>query len=177
MKFHYRTISSYEVLPPRWKIVDPSKEYGTPTDRYLKKVDQFLKDAQSRAGYADSNDLVSLVFANQATEHELTSRQLAGLIEERRALNEQHLRDVQWRLDELMKRRPLRSQGPGSYDDASLTEVERQILNLEFQKRALELALWKDTHELRTTLVDERREGETTRRRINYLAGGEYGGV
>ena len=58
----------------------------------------------------------------------------------------------------------------------SVSEVERQILNLEWQKRALELALWKDTHELRSNLVEERREQDSTRRRIDYLVGGEYAG-
>ena len=45
------------------------------------------------------------------------------------------------------------------------------------QKRACEKDLWKDTEELRSNLVTERREQETTRRRISYLAGGSCDGT
>jgi len=122
-------------------------------------------------------DLVSFVFGNQDLEHDLASQQLAYVVEERRALTQRHLRDVQWRLDELIERRPLRSRSLGAYDGASLTEVERQIHQLEREKRALELDLWRDTHELRTELVKERQEREATRRRMGYLAGGHFGGA
>ena len=176
MKFHYRTISSYRELPPRWRIVgeDAGAEYRNPTNRYLAQVDKSLQEARSYVPSTGS-DIASLVFLNQAMAHEVTSRQLAYLIQERRALTQRHLRDVQWRLDELLERKPFRPQGPGFHDDASLTEVERQILALEWQKRALELALWKDTQELRASLVKERSDRETTRHRISYLAGKDYG--
>ena len=62
-------------------------------------------------------------------------------------------------------------------DDGELNDVERGILDLEKQKRFLELALWRDTQELRTALVDARREGALTRRRVTYLGGGSYGGT
>jgi hypothetical protein len=177
MKIHYRTITSYRELPPRWRIVEEEKDYRSPTDRYLGRVDKSLQEAQSRISYGAGNDVLSLVFGNQAMAHEVTSRQLANVIEERRALTQSHLRDIQWRLDELKERKPFRRQGPFSQDDASLTDVEKGILTLEFQKRALELDLWRDTHELRTNLVNERRERETTRRRIGYVAGGDLGGA
>ena len=176
MKLHYRTITSYRELPPKVRVIGEEKDDRSPAERYLSEVDQSLQEARHHVPYS-GNDIASLVFANQAMTHEVSSRQLAHLIHERRALTEKHLRDLQWRLDQLLERKPLRPHGPGFHDDASLTEVERQILNLEWQKRALELAQWKDTHELRSNLVNERRERETTYRRISYLAGGKYGGA
>lgn len=178
MKFHYRTISGYRELPPKWRILAEERDYRSPTDRYLDQIDASLREARDRVpagGTGEAGDIVSLVFGNQSITHELTSRQLAHLIEERRAITQRHLRDVQSRLEELRERKPFRRQGPFFPDDATLTEVERQILNLEMQKRTLELDLWRDTHELRTNLVNERREQETARRRISYLAGGSYG--
>jgi len=177
MKLHYRTITGYREIEPSIKeVINPDDDLN-PTDRYLNHVDKFVQDAQSRIRYTNPDDIASMVFANQAMGHELTSRQQAELIQERRGLTEKHLKDVQWRLDELMERRPFRPSGPGFYDDHTLTEVERQIMNLEWQKRALELILWRDTRELRSDLIETRRDREATRRRISYLAGGDYGGV
>lgn len=175
MAYHHRTITSYRELPPKWRIIGEEPDRRSPTDRYLDRVDTFLRAAQARTAPSDRNDLVSFVFGNQDLEHELASRQLAYVVEERRALTWRHLRNVQWRLDELMERKPLRSRALGAYDDASLTEVERQIHQLEREKRALELDLWRDTHELRTKLVKERQEREATRRRMGCLAGGPDG--
>ena len=177
MRFHYRTITGYRTLPPRRRIVEEEKDYRSPTDRYLSQVDKALQEAKPQMPYQGENDIASLVFLNQLMEPEVNSRQSAYLIQERRSMTERHLKDVQWRLDEMLERKPLRLRGPGFHDDKSLTEVERQILNLEMQKRALELALWRDTHELRTNLMKERTERETTRHRIGYLAGGGDGGV
>lgn len=175
MKYQLRAIKSYRVLPPRWRIMSEQSDPRSSTDRYLDRVDTFLRSAQARVEPAGADDLVSFVFGSQDLEHDLASRQLAYVVEERRALTQRHLRDVQWRLDELMERRPLRSRALGAYDDASLTEVERQIHQLEREKRALELDLWRDTHELRTELMKERQEREATRRRMGYLAGGHIG--
>ena len=171
IRLHYRTISSYRELPPRCRIIYPEEDSRSPSERYLAGVDSLLGAARARLTYANPYDLVSLVFANQAATHEVASRHLAQLIEERRALTARHLAEVQRRLDELMERRPLRPRWR-SYDDGTLTDVEREILNLEMQKRALEVTLWRDTHELRTAVVSERREQDATRRRISYLAGG-----
>lgn len=177
MKFHYRTITNYRELPPKWRIVDEKKDFRRPADRYLDGVDRSLGEAQSRVSYGAGSDVVSLVFRNQMIGHEISSRQLAYVVEERRALMKRHLDEIDRRLDELRERKPFRRQGPFWIDDASLTDVERQTLMLEFQKRALELDLWRDTHELRTNLVKERQERESTHRRIGFLAGGGYGGT
>jgi hypothetical protein len=176
-RFHYQTISSYRVLPPKWRIIEPEVSKLSPVERYLQQVDQALADARPKPSYQDPDDLVSWVFADQIMTHEVSTRQLAHLIEERRALNQRHLDDVQWRLDGLMERRPLRLRNAFTVDDGELNDVERSILDLEKQKRFLELALWRDTQELRTALVDARREGALTRRRVTYLGGGNYGGT
>jgi len=176
LKLHYRTISSYRELPPKWKIVE-SEPYQKPVDYCLAKVDQTLQEARSRITYNGTDDLVSLVFANQALGHEIQSRQMAELVQERRALTQRHLRDVQWRLDELKDRKPLRPRGPGFVDDGKITDVEKQILELERQQRALEQALWRDTQELRTELTTQRHEQQATHRRMDFLTGGTYAGA
>jgi hypothetical protein len=173
-RFHYQTISSYRVLPPRWRIIEDPEAQLSPVDRYLKRIDEALLQARPRPADGDPSDPVSWVFADQIMTHEVNTRQLAHLIEERRALNTRHLDDVRWRLDELMERKPLRRRDGFTVDTGELNDVERAILDLEKQKRALELALWKDTQELRAALVNERREADSTRRRVSYL-GGNYG--
>jgi hypothetical protein len=172
MKWHYRTISTYREIPPKWKIGGEDDDKRSPAERYLAVVDRSLEAARDRLPHAAAGDIASLVFSNQALGHEIRSRQQANTIEQRRELAARHLRDMQWRLDQLWERKPLRPRGPGFYDDHTLTEVERQILDLEKQKRALELALWKDTHELGAELVEERSEQAVTQRRFRYLAGG-----
>ena len=173
IKFRHRNITSYRELPPRVREIYSESDRLDPTTRYLQQLDRFVQQALPRTNYA-SGDIVAAVFANRSLAHELTSRQLAELIQERRALNEKHLADLQWRLDDLLERKPWRRACSFGYD-FEVTEVERQILDLEKQKRALELAHWKDTHELRTAVMDERKEQEAMRRRMGYLAGGEYG--
>lgn len=175
IRFHYHAIEGYRVLPPRWRIIEDEEAKLNPVDRYLKQLDQALAESRPQPAYRDVNDPASWVFADQIMTHEVSTRQLAHLIEERRALNQRHLDDVQWRLDELLERRPLRRRGAFSIDDGEVNDVERGILDLEKQKRALELTLWRDTQELRSTLVNERREAALTRRRVSYLVGSSDG--
>ena len=175
--FHYRTIEGYRILPPRVRVIEDADAQLSPVDRYLKRVDQSIAQARPQPAYGSPEDLVSWIFADQIMTHEVSTRQLAHLIEERRALHQRHLDDVRWRHDELMERKPLRRRTAFTVDDGEINDVERNLLDLEKQKRALELALWKDTQELRVTLMTERREGELTRRRVTYLGGGSYGGA
>lgn len=170
-RLHYQTISSYRVLPPRWRIVEEEAYKTPPPERYLQQVDELLASTREATRPGDGEDLVSWVFANQAMTHEVSTRQLAGLIEERRALTQRHLEDVRWRLDELVERRPLRRRGPFAVDDGEVNSIEREILNLEKEQRLLELSLWRDTQELRGELVKQRQEAEQTRRRIGYMSG------
>ncbi|MBP7936870.1 MAG: hypothetical protein KA354_19690 [Phycisphaerae bacterium] len=176
-RFHYQTISSYRILPPKVRIIEDEDSRRTPVERYLDHVDQFLARSRPHTMYGGPGDPVSWVFGNQMASHEVSARHFAELVEERRALTQRHLRDIQWRLDELWERRPLRRRGPFMYDDGELNDVEREILELEKEKRALQINLWRDTQELRSTLVTERREADNTRRRIDYLAGGSSAGA
>jgi hypothetical protein len=172
---NYRhTITSYRELPPRMRIVYPEDCGKDPVDRYLEKLDQTLGHAD-RYAQVDPSDLVSLVFANRAAQHELTSRQAASLIHERAELAKRHLADIQQRLDELAERRPLRRPyGPAAFRDRTEAELERQILDLEKQRRDVQITLWRDTLDLRKELVTERGEYRATRRRIDFLGGGTH---
>ncbi len=175
IRLHYRTITGYTILPARCREVLPPRDDRSPTEKYLWQVDALIDQTQSRLGPATPDDLVSLVFANQAVTAELGTHQLAGLIEEHRALTQRQIEDIQRELEELRARKPFRPRYmPG--DDGTLTEIERVIFDLEKQQRALELTLWRDTQKLRTSLVTQRREQDATQRRITYLLGGSDGG-
>ena len=58
-----------------------------------------------------------------------------------------------------------------------VNSIERQIVDLERQEHDVELGLWKDTLELRSSLLNERGDYQATRRRINLLSGGDYGRI
>lgn len=174
-KFHYRTIDGYRILPPKFREIVLPKDERSPTEKYLSQVDTLINDTQSRVAPALPDDLVSLVFGNQTVTSELGTHQLAELIQERRALADRQIKDVQERLEELRRRRPF--QPAYATGDSQLTEIERQMFDLERQQRALELALWKDTQELRATLVTQRREQDLTGRRLRHLMGVGYGAV
>jgi hypothetical protein len=178
IRLHYRTIRSYRELPPRWRYVEDLWDRNDP-ERYLGQMDQLLHDAQAKAtpAWADRSygtDLVSMVFANQTVGHEIGSRHLADLIAERRRLADKHLRDLQWRLDALLERRPLRSLhfSLAPQQEKLANELERQILDLERQKRDVQITLWRDTLELRRALLTERQENAETQKRMAYLAPG-----
>ena len=171
MNYH-RTITSYRELPPRMRIIYPEGYGKDPVDQYLERLDETLGHAD-RYAQADPADLVSLVFANRASQHELTSRQAASLIHERAQLAQRHLADIQRRLDELAERRPLRrAYGAVGFRDRIEAELERQILDLEKQRRDVQITLWRDTLDLRKDLVTERGEYQATRRRMDFLGGG-----
>jgi hypothetical protein len=171
---HYQRISSYRELPPRWKIVQ-SEDSQSP-ERYISRIDQTLKEVQDRLGVSDADytsNLVAAVFGNQMVQHEVNSQHLAHVIQERRALAKKHLEAIQWRLDPLLEQRPIRSPNMlrSPQEDRAASEMERQILDLERQKRDVERALWLDILELRAGLNTERQEAGSTRRRIGYLGG------
>ena len=145
--------------------------------RYLQHVDDAMDEAYPQRTYGGADtDLVGMVFANQTRTHAVGSHQLATMIVERYRLAEKHLRDIQWRLDELMPQRIV----PTPYavrvqDDRRQRDIQRQILDLENQKRDAQLTLWRDTTDLRKELSDERREYRETQSRISYLTENAYG--
>jgi 5-methyltetrahydrofolate--homocysteine methyltransferase len=56
MKRHYRTISSYRVLPPKWKIIGEDEDRRSPAERYLAKVDRSLEAARENRFKIDWRD-------------------------------------------------------------------------------------------------------------------------
>lgn len=175
IRFHYSTISSYRELPPRWSLVPREGDGVHSADDYLQQVDQLLQDTRTRVSApatAYGSDLVATIFSNQAATHEVSSRHSATLIDERRALARRHLSDIQWRLDALLERRPLRRPYAISVpqQEKLANDLERQILDLEKQKRDVQVTLWRDTLELRQALLEERGEYADTRRRMAYLS-------
>jgi len=170
----YRSrITSYRPLPPKWQIIYPRDCANSSAERYLQELDVSLESGQSKLVPEITGDIVSLVFANQLLSRQSTSYQLASLIHERRGLAQKHLSDLQWRLDALLARRPLRRGYGGipAQQEKLSSDLERQILDLERQKREVQLNLWRDTLELRQSVVSERQEYGETRRRMHYLAG------
>jgi len=169
-----RTITSYRVLPPKARIIYPEGSKLTPQQRELQSVDTLLEQVQPRMSVSNyaMDDILSRVFANQVAEHAGRSSNLAHLIAHRYTLAQKHLSDIQCRLDEMLDRKPLRLEGLGFYDDHRLTEVEKQILDLERQQRAIQTHLWRDVLDLRKELLDERREYRATQNRMNFLGGG-----
>ena len=59
MKLHYRTISSYRVLPSRWKIVRNDEDRRSLADRHLAAVDQQLVATREGLPQAASGDIAS----------------------------------------------------------------------------------------------------------------------
>ena len=110
MKSHYRTITSYKVLPPRIRIIYPEGSELSPVERNLRSADALLDSAESRVQQPGQGPchLVSQVFNSQAAIHVSNSIHSAELIAGREALAQKQLADIQWRLDELLARKPLR---------------------------------------------------------------------
>lgn len=123
----------------------PAKNYQehinfNQTDNYLREVDKLLEKAQQPCT-GSSDDLVSAVFANQATRHYLSSYQLARLIHERTILAERHKRDIQHRLGEMFEARSITKMLNPIDGGRRLSAVERSILDLERQEHEVELGL------------------------------------
>ena len=171
LKYRSQPITSYRILPPKWRIIEP--EDRSSASYHLEQADAAVRDAGPSNSYNDAGDILSLVFDSQLRKHDLSSQQLAAVIADRQSLLQRHLDDIKWRLDELMRQRPLRT--GYALQEGKLSDVERQLLDLEKQKRALELAMWRDTNELKGELMAQRLDREDLRRRIGYLAGDSYG--
>lgn len=172
-KLHYRPVTGYRELPAKARIIYPEDRDLSETQRYLGHVDKAITThTHSGTDNGSPQNLVSWVFRNQTAQRAIRSYQLASILSERRELARRQLRDLKWRLNELQDRKPLRLKGPAFEDDFKLTDVEKQILDLEKQQRSLELELWRDSLDPRQRLVEERREYQATRSRIGYLTGG-----
>jgi hypothetical protein len=175
IRIHYRPVQEIRALPSRIRIIEPELDPTTPVDRYLGAIDQAISAAHPAPQYEGLFDIAATVFGNQQAQHETKTRHLAHLIYERLALGKRQLQDVDQSIEHLRGQIPLRPRGPGHYVDGTLNEAERLIFDLERQKRALELTLWRDTVELRTSVLTERVEQHALRRRLSVLGGGLYG--
>lgn len=140
--------------------------------RYVGKLDESLRTLGTASMYAGGTDLLSLVFSNQAIARDVSSRQLAELITERQALARKHLEDLYEKIEEVSSRRPLPLRYAVNAKDREqqLNQLERQLADMEKQKREVQVSLWRDTLELRQSLLTERREYAETRRRMSYLS-------
>jgi len=173
-KHQFKRPISYRVLPPRWRIVEPEEPSRQSPEQYLQRFDRDANTAYSEnaEGYSTSDDLVSFVFGNQLRDHAANSHAQARLIVDRLRLTRQHLADVQWRLDQIAERKPISVPG-----DGKLSDVEKQIIDLEKQKRQIQLNEWRDLLDLRKAVAEERRAYHNVTARMNYLAGGYDGGA
>ncbi len=140
---------------------------------YLQRVDRMLENI--RQPYEkETFDIPSTVFANQTAEHALNSYHLAGLIQHRREMAKKHLADIKFRLDDLLDDKSITKMLNLASDSNKLTNIERQILDLEKQQRDIQCSLWKDTLELQSSLLQERSEYQATKRRARFLGGEGY---
>ena len=178
-QYNYATLGRYHQYKVSWRYL-PRENYlysnPNPADRYLKEVDKLL-ERTLRPYTGSSDDLVSVVFANQAAKHQLSSYQLAGLIQERREMAGRHKKDIGSRLMDMFEARSITRMLNPADGGRRVSGIERQIVDLERQEHDVELGLWKDTLELRSTLLNERGDYQATRRRINLLSGGDYGRI
>lgn len=173
--FKYQTVTSYRTLPPKWRIIEPK---GPPTTgrEYLAQLDAGLearsKDAHRPAAGedADAADIVDQVFANQMRQKGAASYALASMITERQVAARRHRSDIKWRLEQLMKHRPL-----VRVIDGQINDVEKQIFDLEKQLRLVDVTEWRDLLDLRKAIAEQRQEYHATRARMDFLAGGYAG--
>lgn len=165
-RIHYQTITAYRVLPPKWRIL-PSAEPIPAFDAFDRADDAY--ESGLSATSLDSPavpDLLSLILGRQATEHADTASTLSKLILNRRDLTRKQIDDIQWRIDDLMPRRPIHPLPEGK-----IAEAEKMIIDLERQKQQAEVNEWRDLLELRRALLEERRAYDGASARWRYLGG------
>ena len=167
----YREKISWRYLPPQIQEYRPD-----PVRSYLDHLDQLLKPAEPYHSRENkSYDIVDAVLANQSSQHQVRSHHLVSLILERKQMAQQHERDIDHRLGELLEARSITRMLNPTDGGKRMTNIERQILDAEKQKRDVQLRLWKDILELRDSLLTERDEYKAGCRRIDLLSGGRYG--
>jgi len=144
-----------------------------PAAAYLQRVDRMLENVRQPYD-KETVDIPSTVFANQTAEHALNSYHLAGLIQQRREMAEKHLADIKFRLNDLLDEKSITKMLNLPSEGKKLTNIERQILDLEKQQRDIQTRLWKDTLDLQSNLLQERSEYQATKRRSRFLGGEGY---
>lgn len=134
------------------------------------------RDLRGDSDYLLTGDLAEFVFAGQMYDHELHAQHLTGLLAAREGMTTTHIEELDRQIEDLKAKIPLRLHGPGAPYVPPVTDVEKQIMNLERQKRTLEIGHWRDTHELQTALLERQVERQAAARRLTYVGGGHLAG-
>lgn len=162
---NYQTITAYRVLPPKWRIL-PSAEAIPDFDAFDHARDAHASGPSTSLDSPAVPDLLSLILGRQANEHADTAATLSRLILKRRDLTRKQIDDIQWRIDDLMSRRPIHPLPEGK-----IAEAEKMIIDLERQKQQAEVNEWRDLLEIRRALLEERRAYDGASARWRYLGG------
>ena len=171
VSYRSRIPTAYRVLPARWRILESEGSYIRRTGQYVLDEDLNRSEVQPvESAAAPIGDLLDLILGSQARAHAAAASTLSRLILSRRALTRKQIDDIEWRLDQMVSRRPL---APPL--DGKIPEVEKQIIDLERQKRQAEVNEWRDVLELRRAMADERRAYSAAKARSHYLGGGSSG--
>ena len=118
--------------------------------------------------------LAEQVFGSQARQQKLSMRHLANLLEERVRLHQRHLKDIAHR-DMHIQERLFGAQLHWKLDGGRrATNLEKILVELDKDKRQEELALWKDTAELRTKMFELAGEYGALQHRLSLLEDMEY---
>jgi hypothetical protein len=118
--------------------------------------------------------LAEQVFGSQARQQRLSMRHLANLLEERVKLHQRHLKDIAHR-DMHIQERLFGAQLHWKLDGGRrATNLEKILVELDKDKRQEELALWKDTAELRTKMFELAGEYGALQHRLSLLEDVEY---
>ncbi len=142
-----------------------------------------LAEMLSPVHVPEERTLVEQVFGNQSSQQKHLLRHGTTLLKERARLHRQHLRELDHQHRHLQRKMPVTR--PYSIVDNRQKElgIERMLLQLEQQKRQLELDFWKDSMDLRDKLFETAGEYQAIRHRTYLLedvetdseGGGLYG--
>jgi len=147
---------------------------GRPASYSLEAERPFLDEILQKQDYAKTT-LPDRVFGRQIRHTRLSAKRLAKLLQERCVLHYRHLAEINHRSMRCQEYLFL-ARLQGQADSRHLSNLERLLVQLESEKRREELALWKDTMELRNALFEKTQEYATAKDRAAVLQpfGGSY---
>ena len=140
---------------------------------YLEHLRAYLDPRPEPAarGPYEQEDIVSAILNRQIARRAMASSQLAELIQERRRIAQKHIADIDFRLEDVRSQLSILRMLHGPLDQRDAGTVERRLLDLERQKRQAQRQLWQDTAELEQSLLEQRAEYITAKRRMDMLLG------
>lgn len=115
---------------------------------------------------------IQKVFYHQVYQHKLTLDHFNNLVAQRQELNDKHLREIQNRHMQFQEALSITRMNKFPDWIKQATNLERVLLGLEENKRNEEIALWKDTLDLRSKAIEETRLYKAVLGRASFLAGG-----